>query len=575
MSELLDNKYFPIKTLGEGGFGIVFLAREQHSDNLVAIKQLKNEDKAQQDTLIKELQIVSRFNHPHIVAYKHTFVQNALLYIVMEYCSIGCLRRIMLTPRTTSTFIWKWMSILTNTLQFVHEKGIIHHDIKPDNILFTEDRTLKIADFGVANTSNGTIAYMSPESFEGLDSSISDARVDVYALGVTLLEVLTGKNPFMGKMPFEIEHIHNQKDFGINGLPSWQQEVILKAIAKEPELRFQSMRDFNEAIAAKSVPIVLDKEIIKAGDIAHRADSLIKLKKWQKALSLLEYAERELKPSVSVLRSLGTYHILQNNIDRAKLYFEKALKWNPRLNVQKELGWINVEQRNFPTAISLLSDYLHRNQTDYEAYNLLIQCFYETNRYEYAIDLARTLMETTENNQCFVNNYYVCSVMKNLGQTVFPDTVLRADKSENPFLDYNYSVILESRPTHGFQTHPTLKSKLLFMDYRFNNFSPSSLYCLNSSDDIFVNGVTKKSIIIFGRSDYDCNDIRVPGGTSISRRHCLITNYKDDIWLHDLESSGTYLNNIRIRAKTSLIGQNKLRIGSKEYILTNDKSKLL
>lgn len=58
MSELLDNKYFPIKTLGEGGFGIVFLAREQHSDNLVAIKQLKNEDKAQQDTLIKELQIV-------------------------------------------------------------------------------------------------------------------------------------------------------------------------------------------------------------------------------------------------------------------------------------------------------------------------------------------------------------------------------------------------------------------------------------------------------------------------------------------------------------------------------------
>ncbi len=574
MAELYDNKYRFIKDLGNGVFGKVFLAKEERSNNFVAIKQLKNEDKDKQDDIIYEMQMVSKFNHPNIVIYKHHFVQDDLLYLVMEYCPLGSLRDLIRKEKITSTFIWKWMSELTETLQFVHEKEIIHHDIKPDNILFTENRTIKITDFGVANTDMGTHAYMSPEALRWETGTVKDARVDIYALGVTLMELLTKQNPFFGKSIDEIIEIHDRKDFGITGLPNWQQEIILKAIAKIPEQRFQSMRDFNEAIQAQSIPITFDKELIQAGDLAEKAEILLKKKKWQKAFSVLKYAEKTFKPNVNVLLQLGKYYLLSQQIGLAKSYYEKALKWNPRLDIQKELGWINLELKNYPTAISMLSDHLHRKPSDFEAYNLLLQCYYETNRYETGMDLARILLDVEPTNKCFANNYYICCAMHNIGQTVFPDTVLKADKSENHFLNYNYGVILETELTHNFKKKPILKSKLLFMDYRFNKYTPSTLYCTDGNLEDFKEAETQNAIIKFGREGYDVNDVKVPGGTSISRRHCVIINFKDDVWIYDLDSTGTYLDNDEVVNKMPLIGRKTLQIGKTKYELTNDKSKL-
>ncbi len=575
MQVLFDNKYRFVKDLGNGGFGKVFLAKEERADNFVAIKQLKNEDKEKQDDIIYEMQMVSKFNHSHIVNYKHHFIQDGLLYIVMEYCPLGSLRDMMHKEGITSTFIWKWIAELAKTLQYVHEKDIIHHDIKPDNILFTEDRRIKITDFGMANKSGGTLRYMSPEALGWETGAKKDARVDIYALGVTLLELLTKRNPFLGKSPEEIIEMHERKDFSITDLPNWQQEIILKAIAKIPEQRFQSMADFNEAIQAQSVPIIFDKEVIKAGDLAKQANQLIERKRWQKAYSLLDYAEKSLKPNVNVLLQKGKYHLLMKQIELAKAYYEKALKWNARLDVQKELGWINLELKNYPTAISLLSDHLHRRPSDYEAYNLLLQCYYETNRYEPAMDLARILLEVEPNNKCFANNYYICSAMHNIGQTVFPDTVLKNDKSNNPFLNYNYGVIVENEPSHSFKKSPTLKSKLLFMDFRFNKFNTSTLYCTNGNIEGFKEAQTEKAIIKFGREGYDVNDVKVLGGTAISRRHCLIINCKDDIWIYDLDSTGVYVNGERVVDKRPINGRNLIRIGKTEYEFTNDKSRLL
>ncbi len=577
MTELFDNRYRFVQDLEKGGFGKVFLAKEEKSNHVVAIKQLHNQDKEKQDALVYEMQMVGKFNHPNIVTYKHHFVQDDLLFIVMEYCQLGNMRNYIRKEKVTSTFIWKWMNTLTETLQLVHEKKIIHHDIKPDNILFTEDRVVKITDFGIANTGGGTRPYMSPEALGWVTGADMDARVDIYALGVTLLELLTKKNPFFGKSADEILEMHDTKDFGITGLPHWQQEIILKAIAKIPEQRFQSMKEFNEAIQSQSVPIVFDKEVIMAGDLAAKADKLLKLKKWSRAYTLLDYAERELKPSVNVMQLKGKYFLMQNKIEEAKNYYEKAVAWNPRLDVQKDLGWINLEMKNYPTAISLLSDHLHRNPSDYEAYNLLLQCFYETNRYELAMDLARTLLDVEEGNKCFANNYYISCAMQNIGQTIFPNTVLKADKSENHFLNYNYSVILEAdeERTHSFEKKPTLKSKLLFMDYRFNKFNSSILYCTDSNVDEMKTGETEKPIIKFGRKGYDVNDVKVSGSTAISRRHCVIINSKDDVWLYDLESTGVYVNNERVIGKKLLRDKNIIRIGKTEYEMTNDKSKLL
>jgi tetratricopeptide (TPR) repeat protein len=271
----------------------------------------------------------------------------------------------------------------------------------------------------------------------------------------------------------------------------------------------------------------------------------------------------------------GKFFLLQQKLESAREYYGKALKWNPRLDVQKDLGWINLEMKNYPTAISLISDHLHRNPSDYEAYNLLLQCFYETNRYELAMDLAKTLLEVDKGNMCFENNYYICCVMQNIGQIIIPNTILKASKSDNYFLDYNYDLVLETEASHNFESKPTLKSKLLFMDYRFIKFASGTIYCTNSNSLLQKSGEILNPIIKIGRSTFPQNDIKVPGGTSISRRHCLIINCKDDIWLYDLGSTGTYINEEKVYGKVPLVGKNTIRIGEAEYELTNDKGILL
>jgi serine/threonine protein kinase len=289
---LYDSRYEYVKDLGEGGFGKVFLAKEKVSNRLVAIKQLKNTDKLKQEDIIHEIEIVSKFENQNIVAYYHHFWQGEQLFLVMEYCAGGSLRDKMKDNNLVATEIFKWIKILAECLRVVHKKGIIHHDIKPDNILFSENGTIKISDFGIANTGGGTRAYMSPEALNWDSRSKSDPRVDIYAIGVTLIELLTGKNPFFFLSKEQIHELHQKADFPINHLPNWQQEIILKAINKTPELRFQYMVELEEAINAKAVPVIFKKEILKAAELVEYAEKALRTKKWRNAAKYLEHANK-------------------------------------------------------------------------------------------------------------------------------------------------------------------------------------------------------------------------------------------------------------------------------------------
>lgn len=573
MPTLYDNKYEYLKDLGEGGFGKVFLARERVSKRLVAIKQLKDTDKQKQEDIIHEIEVVSKFENPNIVAYYHHFWQDELLFLVMEYCAGGNLRHKMKTQELLATDVFNWVQILAECLRIVHKKGIIHHDIKPDNILFSENGTIKISDFGIANTGAGTRAYMSPEALNWESNAKTDPRVDIYAVGVTLMELLTGKNPFFFQSKEQIIELHQKAEFPIKHLPNWQQEIILKAINKVPELRFQYMVELEEAIKAKAVPVIFKKEILKAAELAEYAEKALKTKKWRSAAKYLDIAYKKYPNNVLVLQAYGKYWLQMQNLPKAKWSFDKALSLNPRLDLQKDLGWINLENKNYPIAISLLSDHLHRHPSDYEACNLLLRCYYETNRYEPAMELAKMLMESNDKLLCFANNYYISCAMQNLGQVVLPNSVLKAP--ENPFVDYNFSIVLDDKETHNLEKTPTLKSKLLFMDFHFNNIGKNTLTFLDSNNKKASLDSFDKPIVKIGREGYDVNDVQVPGGTSISRRHCLIVNCKDDVWVYDLESTGTYLNDEKIISKAPVLGLNKLRIGSIEYTITTDKSKLL
>jgi serine/threonine protein kinase len=572
--ELLDSKYKFIKSLGSGGFGSVFLAIEEHSGNIVAIKKLHDFYNDDVEDLFNEIQSVSKFNHSNIINYKHCFVEETKIYLVMEHCEGGSLRQKINSTSEDLDSIWDWMLILTETMQFVHNKGIVHHDIKPDNILFTEDGIIKIADFGLANSANGTTSYLCPRASQNLEEYCLDSRVDIYSLGVTLLEVLIGENPFSGKSAEKIRDLYYRSILKIENLASWQQAIILKAVHPQPELRFQTMQEFHEAIKAQAVPFTLNSDAIKAGDIAEKANHLIKNKKWLKALALLDYAEKSLKPSISIQEAKGKYHLLQGNIELAKQYFEKALKWNPRIDIQKELGWINLEHKNYPMAISLLSDYIHRNPTDMETYNLLMKCYYETNRYEQVINIAEPLLKINPSIQCIQNNLYLAIQLYCVKEKINPTTLFKKKIQKHYFLDYNYELVMEKEVSHNYSKDPTLKSKMLYMDYRFNNFIPGTLFFRNQSNEASNFVEIKSPIIKIGKEGFPLNTIEILGDTKVSRRHCAIINSKNDVWLCNLSSSGTFLNEELVVNKVPVLGKNTIKILTNEYEITDDNRKL-
>lgn len=571
--ELYDNKYTYVNELGSGGFGTVFLAKEKVSNRYVAIKQLKNTDKEEQDDIIHEIEMVSKFDHPNIVNYYHHFWQDAELYLVMEYCPGGSLRDKINEGKVPTSNALLWAQTLSSCLRTVHNKRIIHHDIKPDNILFTQNGIIKISDFGIANKDIGTRSYMPPEIYSWDSETIQDPRVDIYALGVTLMELLTGKNPFRNLSKEEILEKHQNANFPIQKLPNWQQEIILKSINKVPELRFQFMVEFEEAIKAKYVPIIFKKERLKAAELVNLAEKALKTNKWRNALKYLELANTNYPNNVIVLQSFGKYCLRTQQIKKAKKYLEKAVKLNPRLDIQKDLGWINLEYKKYPIAMGLLSDHLYRHPSDYEAYNLLIRCYYETNRYEPAMELAKMLMDTGVNLPCFANNYYISRALLYEGEVIEPSLFVK--KNICPFIEYNYSVLNEVYLSHNYKKSPTLKSKLLFMDFHFNTMKENTVTFLDCNIPDLNLSSTVKPIIKFGREGYDLNDYQVPGGNAISRRHCLIINSKDNVWLYDLDSTGTYINDEEVIDKIPIIGFNKLSIHDVDYTITTDKTKLL
>ena len=571
--QLFDNKYYFIKDLGSGGFGKVFLAIEKISNRYVAIKKLKNTDRSEQEDIIHEIETISKFQIPNIVTYYHHFWEEDILYLVMEYCSGGSLRDKIRNKGITSSQALDWVQTLTASLRVIHSKGIIHHDIKPDNIVFSQNGIVKIADFGVANRDMGTRAYLAPETFQWDNDIIKDPRIDIYALGVTLMEILTDQNPFFGLERDGIVEKHQMADFPIQKLPNWQQEIIIKAINKVPELRFQFMVEFEEALKAKAVPIIFNKNNLKAAELVELAEKALKTNKWRNANKYLELANSKYPENVIVLNALGKYNLRIQKIDTAKKFYEKAVKLNSRLDVQKDLAWINLENKKYPIAIGLLSDHLHRNPADYEAYNLLIRCYYETNRYEPAIELAKMLMETNSSLPCFANNYYISYAMHHQGNEIKPSAILK--NYNNPFIEYNYSVLSEDKKSHSFKKKPTLKSKLLFMDFHFNVLNENTITFIENDNQNTTPSSLNKAIIKFGRENYKDNDIEVSGGTAISRRHCIIINSKDNVWLYDLESTGTYINDEKVTTKIPLIGFNKVTIDNVDFTITTDKNKLL
>ncbi|MBA4319614.1 MAG: hypothetical protein C0412_14530 [Flavobacterium sp.] len=568
--ELLDDNYEIIKLLGTGGFGKVFLAKDTLlKDRFVAIKVLNETDPDVQKELITEMDFLSKLDHPSIVTFYHHFKKDNSLHLVMEYCSNGNLReRIFPGKKQNPDEICKYGIELAETLEYVHSEGIIHHDIKPENLFVTDGSKIKIGDFGVANKNLGTLAYMPPEYWVADYIQVRDPRCDVYSLAVTLLEMMIGTNPFYGKKGNELYEAKVNRSCIPNDLPDWAQDIFLKAMNPAPELRFQSMKDFKEALISKSAPFLLDVNKVEADDFARKAEKLLQKRKWKEAKYALDDTFRSNPNCIRGLLIAGKMNIQMNRVKDSKKYFEKARLLNQRAEVQKELGWIMLEEKRYAQAISLLSDHLHRYSSDTEALNLLVKCYYETNRHLQAADLC---VSGFRKNNCFDNNYFLCKVM--LGDETVIGRLKELGSDSNPFLDFNVHVLLDDDPS--WDKNSALiktKPKLLFQEHRFGISKPhdkeNELAVTYCGTELF-----KKKIISIGRSR--TNDIQI-NDQSVSRRHCVLINYYNDVWLYDLDSTiGTFIDGERIVNKKFLLGVYDVRIGNVKLKISSQSDLLI
>lgn len=571
-SQLLDGKYRIIRELGRGGYGRVILAADTAiQERFVAIKVLIDQDSERQNDLIEEMNYLASLQSPFIVTFHHHFKDNGKLHLVMEYCANGSLREKLLHSKSLMpNQVFQWGVHLAEVFNTVHEKGIIHHDIKPDNILFTRDGHLKIGDFGVANRNIGTLSYMAPELFTEDYVSIKDRRIDIYALGITLLELMCGKNPLFGLDPNELLLRKLKGDFIPSELPRWVQEILLKATHSTPEMRFQTMTEFREAMISKNVPLIIDTKRLEAHKTSIATEKLIAKKKWIKAEKLINTALERCPESVSANVTAGKLYMRLRQIEKAKEFLDRAFRLNPRVNVQKELGWINMDMGKYSIAISLLNDHLHREASDTEALNLLLYCFYATERYELGSDLSRQNLDAA---RCFFNNHFLCRILTGEKvENILDKKFIRT--TNNEFIKYNIEVINENPKSWNTKEGISLKSKLLFQDFRFGNKEKQSQ--LNKLS-VEIPGRGKKNylqtIITIGRNE--SNTICL-SDNSVSRRHCVIVNYSNDVWIYDLDSTlGTFVNGQRIYDKMFLLGVYDLTIGRCQLRISSEAGMLV
>jgi serine/threonine protein kinase len=261
--------YEILSILGMGGMGKVYKVRNVIADRVEAMKILLPDLSSSQslaDRFLREIRLLATLNHPNIAALRTALTFQNQLVMVMEFVEGETLaNRLARAPLSTAEVV-NYADQILSALAYAHKQNIIHRDIKPANMMLTPQGVVKLMDFGIARsvtdgsltttgTTLGSLNYMPPEQVRG---EAADARSDIYSFGVSLYEMLTGKLPFQGDSQYSLMTAHlNQTPAAPitlrSDLPPALSEIIMMAIAKDPNNRFQSADAFRAALS--SVPV--------------------------------------------------------------------------------------------------------------------------------------------------------------------------------------------------------------------------------------------------------------------------------------------------------------------------------
>lgn len=253
----LDGRYEITELIGIGGMADVYKATDILEDRVVAVKILKNEFADNEDFVRRfrnESKAIAVLSHPNIVKIFDVGFTDKIQFIVMEYIDGITLKEFM---EQQGMLKWKdsihFIIQILRALQHAHDRGIVHRDIKPQNIMLFPDGTIKVMDFGIARFAReegktisdkaiGSVHYISPEQASG---DITDEKSDIYSVGVMMYEMLTGVKPFDGDNPVSVALMHMQNDAKplreVNdSVPEGLEEIVMRAMQKEPSKRYQS-----------------------------------------------------------------------------------------------------------------------------------------------------------------------------------------------------------------------------------------------------------------------------------------------------------------------------------------------
>ena len=275
--ELIDNRYKIIKSIGEGGMANVYLAWDTILEREVAVKVLRG-DLADDEKFVRRFQreanSASSLRHPNIVEMYDVGEDNGKYFIVMEYVDGKTLKSLIKKRGALNlNEAIDIMMQLASGIACAHDSYIIHRDIKPQNVMILEDGRVKITDFGIAmalnsneltqtNSVMGSVHYLPPEQASGSGSTI---KSDIYSLGILMFELLTGKVPFKGDNAVEIA-IKHMKDpipsvCSINAsIPQSVENIILKACAKNPKNRYDSVSEMYEDLKTCLDPLRFEEK---------------------------------------------------------------------------------------------------------------------------------------------------------------------------------------------------------------------------------------------------------------------------------------------------------------------------
>ncbi len=256
--------YEIVQLLGVGGMGSVYRVRNVISDRTEAMKVLLPDLTAERDLAIRfiaEIRTLAGFDHPNIALLHTAFQSDNQLIMMMEFVEGSTLEQRAKQGPMAITEVCGYVYQALSALSYAHGRGVVHRDIKPANLMLTSHGIMKLMDFGIAKsavetnltrpgTTIGSLYYMSPEQVKG---DPVDARSDLYSMGIVLYELLAGRRPFEAETTFSILNQQlnalPQPPIELNSqLPQGLNDLIVKALAKRPEERFQSADEFREVL---------------------------------------------------------------------------------------------------------------------------------------------------------------------------------------------------------------------------------------------------------------------------------------------------------------------------------------